>query len=233
MRRFRRSARRSGSRWRAGERVLAWADVGGPATRARRHPGGALPARGDRRIPWEQVEAADWDHDSATLRVSEVGTWGEPRPTHRFTLDEPGRLLELVRERVTASVVLQRHVPIGGRRGVRVIARRAPTGDRRLQLALRVRRGHRPRRPGRPAGRRRGPRGRPAEVGVGLTPSIFQSSGDRLANLCGLHRSPVAQLAEHSTVNRRVVGSSPTGGASLDGGSITGPPSCCLRFARW
>ncbi len=41
----------------------------------------------------------------------------------------PGLLLELVRERVTASVVLQRHVPIDGRRGVRVIARRAPRGD--------------------------------------------------------------------------------------------------------
>ena len=64
------------------------------------------------------------------LRVSEVGTWGEHRPEHRFTIEEPGRLLELVRERVTASVVLQRHVPVQGRRGVRVIARRAPRGDR-------------------------------------------------------------------------------------------------------
>ena len=32
----------------------------------------------------------------------------------------------------------------------------------------------------------------------------------------GSERSPVAQLAEHSAVNRRVVGSSPTGGASHD-----------------
>jgi hypothetical protein len=82
------------------------------------------------RIPWEEVQAADWDQDSGTLRVSEVGTWGDRRPEHVFTLDAPGRLLELVRERVTASVVLQRHVPIEGRRGVRVIARRAPRGDR-------------------------------------------------------------------------------------------------------
>src|SRR6478609_2384423 len=34
-----------------------------------------------------------------------------------------------------------------------------------------------------------------------------------IANLCGLHRSPVAQLAERLTVNQDVVGSSPTGGA--------------------
>jgi hypothetical protein len=38
------------------------------------------------------------------------------------------RLLQLVRERVTASVLLTRHVPITGRRGVRVVARRAPSG---------------------------------------------------------------------------------------------------------
>ncbi|MBB3043907.1 hypothetical protein [Nocardioides soli] len=81
------------------------------------------------RIPWEQVQAADWDQDTSTLRVSEVGAWGERRPEHTFNLTEPGRLLELVRERVTASVVLQRHVPVDGRRGVRVIARRAPRGD--------------------------------------------------------------------------------------------------------
>jgi hypothetical protein len=81
------------------------------------------------RIAWEDVQAADWDAETSTLRVSEVGSWGEPRPEHVFTVAEPGRLLELVRERVTASVVLQRHVPIRGRRGLRVIARRAPRGD--------------------------------------------------------------------------------------------------------
>lgn len=82
-----------------------------------------------RRVPWEQVEAADWDRDTDTFRLSEVGTWGEERPVHSAVLTEPGRLLELVRERVTASVVLQRHVVVSGRRGLRVIARRAPSGS--------------------------------------------------------------------------------------------------------
>ena len=88
-------------------------------------------ARGEetRRVPWEQVEAADWDRDTDTFRLSEVGTWGEQRPVHTATLADPGRLLELVRERVTASVVLQRHVTVSGRRGLRVIARRAPSGS--------------------------------------------------------------------------------------------------------
>ena len=85
------------------------------------------------RVPWEQVKSADWDRESEALRVVEVGAWGETRSEHTFTLTDPGRLLELVRERVTASVVLQRHVPITGKRGVRVIARRAPRGNQGVE----------------------------------------------------------------------------------------------------
>ncbi len=85
------------------------------------------------RVPWEQVEAADWDSDTDSFRLSEVGSWGAQRPVHTATIAEPGRLLELVRERVTASVVLQRHVPVSGRRGLRVIARRAPSGAGGIQ----------------------------------------------------------------------------------------------------
>ncbi|MGZ4465047.1 MAG: hypothetical protein ACXVW1_09035 [Nocardioides sp.] len=110
-----------------GERVLAWAETAtGEVVAGTRD---ALYVAGVR-VPWEQVEAADWDRDTSVLRVSEVGSWGAVRPEHALALDEPGLLLELVRERVTASVVLQRHVPLDGRRGLRVIARRAPRGDR-------------------------------------------------------------------------------------------------------
>lgn len=123
-----------------GERLLAWAEAGSGArvggTRDALYVADRVegaPDSGVTRIPWEQVEAADWDTDSSVLRVTEVGSWGERRPEHTFTIDEPGRLLELVRERVTASVVLQRHVALDGRRGVRVIARRAPRGDQPLQ----------------------------------------------------------------------------------------------------
>jgi hypothetical protein len=88
----------------------------------------ARPGEETRRVPWEQVEAAGWDRDTDTFRLSEVGSWGEQRPIHSATLADPGRLLELVHERVTASVVLQRHVSLGRRRSLRVIARRAPSG---------------------------------------------------------------------------------------------------------
>ena len=118
----------------AGEKVLAWAESSsGQVVAGTRDalyladPDGQLT-----RLPWEQVEAADWDRDSSRFRISEVGSWGEERAVHTLTIDGPGRVLELVRERVTASVVLQRHVALAGRRGLRVIARRPPRGDRPL-----------------------------------------------------------------------------------------------------
>ena len=123
-----------------GERLLADAvaaegHLGGTrdAFYAVRSHGGTFELTETVRIPWEEVEAADWDQETSTLRVVEVGSWGHQRPEHAFTIEEPGRLLELVRERVTASIVLQRHVPVHGRRGLRVIARRAPRGDRPVQ----------------------------------------------------------------------------------------------------
>jgi hypothetical protein len=115
----------------AGERVLAWATSTAGAVAGTRLAL-YLPGPPPRRIPWEQVEAADWELDSETLKVSEVGSWGELRPTHELTLTEPALLLQLVRERVTATVVIQRHVAIRDKRGVRVIARRAPAGARDL-----------------------------------------------------------------------------------------------------
>lgn len=124
-----------------GERLLAHAtaddaELGGTRDAlyvVRRRGGGALGLEETVRIPWEEVQAADWDQEAGSLTVAEVGEWGAPRPGHVFVLDEPGQLLELVRERVTASIVLQRHVLVSGRRGVRVIARRAPRGDQPIR----------------------------------------------------------------------------------------------------
>ncbi len=120
-----------------GERVLAWCrtDDGRVlvGTRDALYVGSPGPGDTVERIPWERVEAADWDNETGVLRVSLVGSWGEERVEHALDLVEPGRLLELVRERVTASVVLQRHVPLAGRRGVRVIGRRAPRGNASIE----------------------------------------------------------------------------------------------------
>ena len=82
-----------------------------------------------RLIPWEQVEDAAWEQEESRLRVSEVGVYGDPRPAYAFVMqDHPALLLQLLRERVTASLVLQRWVPVRGKAGITVIGRRSPVG---------------------------------------------------------------------------------------------------------
>lgn len=80
------------------------------------------------RLPWEQVEDAAWDKDTERLTVTAIGAYGEPRPAYVFEMDDPALLLQLVRERVTASIVLQRWVAVRGRQGLTVIGRRSPAG---------------------------------------------------------------------------------------------------------
>lgn len=117
----------------AGERLLAWATVPHPT------PGGPTVVGGTRsalylprRVPWEQVASAEWDHEESTLRVREVRPFGEQSPAHVVRLDQAGRLLQLVRERVTASIAVQRHVTVQGTRSVRVLARRPPAAHGEL-----------------------------------------------------------------------------------------------------
>lgn len=112
----------------AGERVLASCETVEGVVLAGTRDAFYIGTAPITRVPWQQVAAADWDRDDAVFRLSLVGSWGEEKVVHSYGLTEPGRLLELVRERVTASIVLQRHVPLAGRRGVRVIGRRPARG---------------------------------------------------------------------------------------------------------
>lgn len=85
-----------------------------------------------RSLPWEEVHAASWDDDSGVLTVTETGAWGEPRAVHVLRLEDPTRLLQLVRERVSATMVLQRPVELPGGRA-RILARRATVGERTVR----------------------------------------------------------------------------------------------------
>lgn len=120
--------RRSGTpRISTGERVLAW---------ARSEDGAVLVGTRDAlhvvdgtedRIGWEQVDTAGWDEASSTLRFTLVdGVATSTSHAHRLT--DARALLELLRERVTASVVLQREVAVPGHGGLTVVARRPPSG---------------------------------------------------------------------------------------------------------
>lgn len=108
------------------ERLLAWATTPDGATVGGSRDALHLPGREPARLPWEQVATAEWDSEEGLLRVVELGTFGRPQPLHVLRLAAPDRLLSLIRERVTASIVVQRHVTVRDRLGARVLGRRAP-----------------------------------------------------------------------------------------------------------
>jgi hypothetical protein len=92
---------------------------------------------GESRVDWADIAHAEWDHEASVLRVDLLRTTGGAPASRQLALDEPGFLPETVHERVTASIVTSRHVPIRGRAGVRVIARRVAGSDElRWQLVL-------------------------------------------------------------------------------------------------
>lgn len=110
-----------------GERPLAWASDGESHWYVGTHRALHICAESDCvRLPWETVERAEWDRDAEHLEVVELADFGTHKPTHRAALQTPERLLQLVRERITASVVMTHFVPVQGKRGITVVARRAP-----------------------------------------------------------------------------------------------------------
>jgi hypothetical protein len=93
-----------------------------------------------RRVDWSTVAHAEWSDERSQLRVDQLQTSDADAETHLLVLDEPGRVPEVVRDRVTSSIVASRHTPIDGRAGVRVVARRVP-GEDELQWQVLVDRG--------------------------------------------------------------------------------------------
>ncbi|MGA9344360.1 MAG: hypothetical protein WBV37_04580 [Nocardioidaceae bacterium] len=85
--------------------------------------------QGFRRLGWEQVERADWQQDAGRLAVVEVSAWGEPEPRTAIEVDDAGQLLELLRERITKSVVATRYARVRGKAGLSVVGRRSPAGQ--------------------------------------------------------------------------------------------------------
>jgi hypothetical protein len=69
--------------------------------------------------PWHQIEHGEWNAETRTLRWKRLdGGRGSA------VLSEPGRMPELFRERIAATIALERFVPLAGERGVIVTARR-------------------------------------------------------------------------------------------------------------
>jgi len=93
---------------------------------------------GWRRVPWETVERATWERDSEQLIVVETADFGQPQPAYRAALPYPERLLQLIRERVTASIVIKVFEPVEGKRGITVSGRRSPHSDEDLLWSVLV-----------------------------------------------------------------------------------------------
>jgi hypothetical protein len=124
----RRSGRVAGIVLEDGERALAAAtSAAGPVVATDRRLLVPTP-EGYHSIGWDRVDRAAWDGDAEVLVVAESAPLGSPRREHRLHVEQPRRLLDVVREQVTGSVVLTRQVPIDGSLGVRVTGRRRRDG---------------------------------------------------------------------------------------------------------
>jgi len=118
----------------AGERLLSWAEVG---------VGGHIVVS-DRRlllpgvdgspgpVDWDRVMWARWNPPALTIagRAARVIPGGSGRDFElRLALDRPGNVPAHVRERIEATIVVQRRVMLADGVGARLVARRQPRGQ--------------------------------------------------------------------------------------------------------
>lgn len=108
--------------WVAGTRAAVYLPTDAPTESP-----GKPTAESVRRVGWEQIERAGWDSEASVLHVYETTDFGTPLRATDLKIDDPGRFGQLLRERVDASIVVQRHVPLAGKRGVRIVGRRNPS----------------------------------------------------------------------------------------------------------
>jgi hypothetical protein len=80
-------------------------------------------------LGWHEIERGGWDEETNRLAWSryadsDAGATSRDIETEGLELTEPGRLPEVFRERVAASIVLEKFVPIRNGRGVLISGRR-------------------------------------------------------------------------------------------------------------
>jgi hypothetical protein len=70
-------------------------------------------------LGWHEIERGTWNSETAVLSWTRHGGGRGSVP-----LTQPGRMPELFRERIAATIALERFVPLAGERGVTITARR-------------------------------------------------------------------------------------------------------------
>jgi len=76
------------------------------------------------RIGWDTIDKATYS--DGLLRITRVDDAGVSGGGLKIPLDEPGTFPVVVRDRVTASIVVSQPVTIGEGKAIRVVARRRP-----------------------------------------------------------------------------------------------------------
>ncbi|WP_283134872.1 hypothetical protein [Rhizohabitans arisaemae] len=100
-----------------GERVLAFGTASEDAYVVATDQALHLP--GGTRLPWYRFDHVRWREGHLSIQDTDGEKYAVP-------LVHEGRLPEVVRERVTSSIVVNRHVRLDERGGVRLVARRVP-----------------------------------------------------------------------------------------------------------
>lgn len=116
------------------ERVLAWADDGAGrpvvATDTALHVQRVPPEYS--RFGWEQIERASYEAGTLTVVLGETAGG----VTLRVPVGSERQLPVVVRDRITASVVVDRFVALSGDSGVRIVGRRGVDGGTTWRLDL-------------------------------------------------------------------------------------------------
>jgi hypothetical protein len=79
---------------------------------------------GWKHIGWHEIERGGWNAELGKLSWVLHATPGKSSPRCTLVLVKPGRLPELFRERISATIAIERFVPLLGERGVTITARR-------------------------------------------------------------------------------------------------------------
>lgn len=85
------------------------------------------------RRPWHEVDKGSWDRDSSLLTIA----WADRARPGQWRLGDEALFLQVLRERVQASVVLAQELKLTGRRTGRAVIRAdLATGDLLEQVVL-------------------------------------------------------------------------------------------------
>ncbi|HVD54477.1 MAG TPA: hypothetical protein VNC13_09875 [Propionibacteriaceae bacterium] len=75
-------------------------------------------------IGWHEIEHGGWNAELRRLSWVLYAIPGQAATRGSLELTEPGRIPELFRERISATIAVEKFVPLSGERGVTVTARR-------------------------------------------------------------------------------------------------------------